>query len=118
MAPLSGDVSISCSRRWLDTEQSRFLKGVLDPEPPWLILQNAYVPGDQEICGGQGRERVQLARRRNWGGGWGELFERELGFYFVFVSVFLWKWGDVLARSFWLLSEIGTSGLLCREVRS
>lgn len=117
MAPMSGDISIRCSRRWLDTEQSSFLKGVHDLEPSWLILQCVCVQGDQEMCGGQGRERMQLARRRKRGAGGWELFERELGFYFVFVSVFLWKWGDVLARSFWLLSEIRTSGPLCREVR-
>lgn len=45
------------------------------------------------------------------------LYERELGIYLVFVSVFLLKWADVLARSFWLLSEIGTSVLLCRKLR-
>lgn len=49
--------------------------------------------------------------------GSGKLFERELGIYLVFVSVFLLKWADVLARSFWLLSEIWTSVLLCRTLR-
>lgn len=49
-------------------------------------------------------------------GGVGKLFERGLGIYLVFVSVFLWKWADVLARSFWLLSEMNI-WLLCRNVR-
>lgn len=113
MAPMGCDVSIRCSRRWLDTEQSRFLKGVRDLEPSWLILQHVCVRGDQEVCGGQGREGCSWREEdRGW-----ELLERELGIHFVFVSVFLWKWDDVLARSFWLLSEIRTSGPLCREVR-
>ena len=68
--------------------------------------------GDRKIRGGQGRRRVQLVKGRK-GGGWGKkLFERELGIYLVFVSVFLLKWADVLARSFWLLSEIRTSEFL------
>lgn len=60
--PVSCDVSIRCSGTWLDTEQSRFLKGVRDPEPSWLTPPHVCA-GDQEACGGK------AGRERSWRGG-------------------------------------------------
>lgn len=71
------------------------------------------VLGDEKLSGRQGRIVSSWLKEENRGK---KLFEGELGIYLVFVSVFLPKWADVLARSFWLLSAIGTSVLLCRRL--
>lgn len=100
----------------LDKEQRRFLKGISHLEPSWLIIAKRVCTGRSKNMWWARQNRVQLAKRRKWGGG-SYLRENLAGIYLVFVSVFLLKWADVLARSFWLLSEIWTSVLLCRKLR-
>ena len=48
VAPRGCDILIRRWRRWLDTEQRRFLEGISDREPSWLKIAKGMCAGRSE----------------------------------------------------------------------
>lgn len=97
----------------VEIEQNGFVKGAHRLEPCWLVIAKYVCPEDQKVFCGQGKKESQAGRIKKivektvWERTWHS---------FGICVCFSLEIGWCVGSSFWLLSEIWTSVLLCRKL--